>query len=99
MDANSQDHTGSSDWNRIFEVLSYPAKEMIQPGFDIRVGDFGWASPRAPRDKDGLIHLTGYDENYWTIWYADFKTSEVRYVGQKPTILSKPNPFAVKSLA
>jgi len=101
MDANSQIYTGSSDWNRVFKVLSRPTKEriqMIQPDYDIQAGDFGWASPRSPKDKDGLIHLTGYDENYWTIWHADFEASEVQYVGHKPTVLSKPNPFPVKSL-
>jgi hypothetical protein len=94
--------TGSSDWNRIFEVLSHPPKEriqMIRAGYEIRVGDFGWASPRAPKDKEGLIHLTGYDENFLNIWYADFAASEVRFVCPKPTVISVPNPFPVKSVA
>jgi hypothetical protein len=99
MDASSEAHTGSADWNRIFEVLQRPTKEriqMIQPGCDICVGDFGWASPKYPRDKDGFIHLTGYDEKYSTIWYADFEASEVRFVGTKPAALSAPNPFPVR---
>jgi hypothetical protein len=101
MDGSSNIHTGSSDWDRIFEVVGYPSKERIQwtrAGYDIRVGDFGWASPMAPKDKEGLIHLTGYDDKYLNIWYADFKASEVRYVGRKPTILSAPNPFPIKSM-
>src|SRR5580698_5312100 len=100
MDSSADIHGGSSDWDRIFEVLSYPSKEriqMIRAGYDIKEGDFGWASPRAPNDKEGLIHLTGYDEKYLNIWYADFQASELRYVGPKPTVLSGPNPFPVKS--
>jgi hypothetical protein len=87
-------------WNKIFEVLLPPPPERIQwlrPGFAIHAGDFGWTSPRAPRDKAGMVHLTGYDENLLNIWYADFELSEVRYVGPKPT--SYPNginPFPVK---
>jgi hypothetical protein len=99
MDTNSESHAGSDDWNRIFEVLQRPAKEriqMVQPGYDINVGDFGWASPKYPRDKDGFIHLTGYDHKYWTIWYADFEPSEVRFVCTKPSERSLPNPFPVR---
>ena len=102
MDATTNIHTGSSDPDRIFEVLRRPAKErvqMIQSGCEIQVGDFGWASPMWPKDKDGLIHLTGYDEKYSTIWYADFTESEVRYVGKKPAALSVPNPFPVSRVA
>lgn len=102
MDDGANIHTGSDDWNKIFEVVSHPPKERIQflrTGCEIRVGDFGWASPRWPIDKEGLIHLTGYDEKYKNIWYADFEAAEVRYVGQKPTVLSIPNPFPVKPLA
>jgi hypothetical protein len=101
MDVNSQPHTGSSDWNRMFKAVSRPTNErirMIQPGYDTQVGDFGWALPRYPKDKDGLIHLSDYEENYRTIWYADFEASAVLFVGHKPTVLSKPNPFPVKSL-
>jgi hypothetical protein len=72
---------------------------MIRTGYDIKVGDFGWASPKAPKDEEGLIHLTGYDEKYLNIWYADFIASEVRYVGRKPTGISSTNPFPVKSMA
>lgn len=92
--------TVSDEWNRIFIVLRHPAKQRIQlirDGYDIRVGDFGWASPRCPHDKEGLIHLTGYDENYLNIWYADFEPSELYYVGPKPASgLPVPNPFPVK---
>ena len=99
MDESADIHTDSSGWDRIFEVLSYPPKEriqMVRSGYEINVGDFGCASPRAPKDKEGLIHLTGYDEKYLNIWYADFKPSEVRYIGRKPRVLSVPNPFPVK---
>jgi len=87
-------------WNKIFEVLRPPPPERVQwlrPGHEIQVGDFAWASPWAPRDKEGMVHLTGYDENMLNIWYADLLLSEVRYVGPKPT--SSPNgknPFSVK---
>lgn len=100
MGGSEDIQTGSSDWDRIFEVVKQPPKQrvqMIRAGYDIRVGDFGWASPRAPKDKEGLIHLTGYDEKYLNIWYADFEASEVRYVGRKPINLSATNLFPVKS--
>jgi hypothetical protein len=101
MDSCPDIQAGSSDWDRIFEVLSCPTKERIQwirTGREIRVGDFGWASPRAPKEKEGLIHLTGYDEKHLNIWYADFQSSEVRYVGRKPTVIPASNPFPVKPI-
>jgi hypothetical protein len=100
MDASANIHTGSSDWNRIFKVVSPPPKERIQflrKGRVIQVGDFGWANPRWPKDKEGLIHLTGYDEKYLNIWYADFEAVEVTYIGQKPNPSLVVNPFPVKS--
>jgi len=73
---------------------------MIRPEWDINVGDFGWASPLAPRDKEGLIHLTGYSDTLLTIWYADFEPSEVRFIGPKPTSFPDGrNPFPVKAPA
>jgi hypothetical protein len=87
-------------WNKIFEVLQPPPRERIQflrPGYEIQVADFAWASPMLPRDEEGMVHLTGYDENMLNIWYADFEVSEVRYIGPKPT--SSPNsknPFPVR---
>jgi len=101
MDGSSNIHTGSSDWDRLFKVVARPPKERIQflrDGYDIKIGDFGWASPRWPKDKEGLIHLTGYDENYSNIWYADFEATEVTYIGQKPNPAAVINPFPVKSL-
>jgi hypothetical protein len=102
MDDEAKIHTGSEDWNRRFEVVSFPPAERIQflrAGYDVRIGDFGWASPRYPKDQAGLIHLTGYDEKYLNIWYADFKTAGVRYVGQKPFPAGTINRFPVKHLA
>jgi hypothetical protein len=84
--------------NRIFEILRPPPRErvqMLREGWDIKAGDFGWSSPWYPRDKEGMVHLTGYDENYTTIWSADLETSEVRYVGPKPQF-SVPNPFPTR---
>jgi hypothetical protein len=86
-------------WNKIFEVLRPPPRERIQflrPGYEIQVADFAWASPMIPRDKEGMVHLTGYDENMLNIWYADLELSEVRYVGPKPTAYPNgKNPFPV----
>ena len=90
-------------WNKIFEVLKPPPRERIQflrPGYEIQVADFAWASPMVPRDKEGMVHLTGYDENMLNIWYADLEFSEVRYVGPKPTSYPNgKNPFPVKPTA
>jgi hypothetical protein len=87
-------------WNRLFEVLRPPSRERIQflrSGYKIQVGDFAWAAPRCPKDENGMIHLTGYDEKMLNIWYADFDLSEVRYVGSKPdTYPHGKNPFPVK---
>ena len=87
-------------WNRIFEVLRPPSQDRIQflrTGHEIQTGDFAWASPWSPKDKGGMVHLTGYDENLLNIWYADFELSEVRYVGPKPTSFpQRKNPFPVK---
>lgn len=85
-------------WNKLFVVLKPPPRERIQflrPGYQIQVADFAWASPMAPRDKEGMVHLTGYDENMLNIWYADLELSEVCYVGPKPTSYGK-NPFPVR---
>ncbi len=87
-------------WNKIFEVLRPPPRERIQffrPGYQVQVGDFAWASPMVPKNKEGMVHLTGYDENMLNIWYADLKLSEVRYVGPKPTSYPNgENPFPVR---
>ena len=87
-------------WNKIFEVLRPPPRERIQflrSGYEIQVADFAWASPMVPRDKEGMVHLTGYDENMLNIWYADLEPSEVRYVGTKPTSCTNgKNPFPVR---
>ena len=101
MNSSANIHTGSSDWDRIFKVISHPPKERIQflrDGCKIQIGDFGWASPRWPKDKEGLIHLTGYDEKYLNVWYADFEAAEINYIGQKPSSALATNPFPVKSL-
>lgn len=87
-------------WNKIFEVLRPPPHDRIQflrPGYEVQVADFGWASPMVPRDKEGMVHLTGYNKKMLNVWYADFELSEVRFIGPKPT--SYPdgqNPFPVK---
>jgi len=90
-------------WNKIFEVLKPPPRERIQflrLGYEIQVGDFAWASPIVPRDKESMVHLTGYDENMLNIWYADLELSEVRCVGPKPTSYpNRKNPFPVKPAA
>lgn len=102
MQASSTDTTDDQAWNRIFEILQPPSPERIQflrAGHQIQVGDFGWASPRHPDDKEGMIHLTGYDEKMLNIWYADLKLSELRYVGPKPEPAVSPggkNPYPVK---
>src|SRR5258708_2749664 len=87
-------------WNKIFEVLRPPSSGRVQflrPGHQIQAGDFAWASPWSPRDNEGMVHLTGYDENLLNIWYADFELSEVRYVGPKPAAFPQgKNPFPVK---
>ena len=103
MDDTPNSHADSDNWDRIFEVLRLPPKEriqMVRSGWEIQVGDFGWASPRAPKDKDGLIHLTGYDEKLMNIWYADLEASEVRFVGPKPTSFPDGrNSYPVKAKA
>jgi hypothetical protein len=87
-------------WNKIFEILRPPSRARIQwlrPGREIQAADFAWASPRAPKDKEGMVHLTGYDENLLPIWYAALELSEVRYVGPKPLPCPNgQNPFTVK---
>jgi hypothetical protein len=87
-------------WNRVFEVLRPPSLdriEFLRTGHQIQAGDFAWASPRWPEDKEGMVHLTGYDEKMLNIWYADLELSEVRYVGPKPTTFPQDkNPFPVK---
>src|SRR5262245_30940557 len=87
-------------WNKIFEVLRPPPRERIwflRRGYEIQVADFGWASPMVPRDKEGMVHLTGYDEKMSNIWYADLELSEVRYIGPKPTTYPNgKNPFPVR---
>jgi hypothetical protein len=72
----SSQEQAEAAWNKIFEVLRPPPRERIQflrRGYQIQVADFGWASPMLPRDKDGMVHLTGYDENMANIWYADLE--------------------------
>jgi len=92
-----------SAWNRIFEILRPPSRDRIhflRAGHQIQTGDFAWASPLCPNDKEGMVHLTGYDERMLNIWYADLELSEVRYVGPKPTDTAEfpngRNPFPVK---
>jgi hypothetical protein len=100
MNGSANIHTGSSNWGRIFKVVSLPPKRRIQflrEGCVIQVGDFGWSSPRWPKDKEGLIHLTGYDEKYLNIWYADFEAAEVTYIGQKPSPPLTVNAFPVNT--
>src|SRR5262245_51297374 len=101
MQASSTSTTEEpSAWNRIFEVLRPPSLDRIQflrPGHQIKACDFAWASPMAPKDEEGMVHLTGYDESMLNIWYADLELSEVRYVGPKPTEAAEfpngKNPF------
>jgi hypothetical protein len=87
-------------WNKVFVVLQPPPRErihLLRPGYEIQVADFAWASPRVPRDKEGMVHLTGYDENMLNIWYAELELSEVRYIGPKPTSYPNgKNPFPVR---
>lgn len=92
-----------SAWNKIFEVIRPPTRDRIQflrAGHQIQAGDFAWASPYWPKDKNGMVHLTGYDERMLNIWYADLELSEVRYVGPKPTEAAEypngKNPFPVR---
>jgi hypothetical protein len=86
--------------NGIFEVLQPPSRDRIQflrAGHQIQLGDFAFASPCWPFDKEGMVHLSGYDEKFLNIWYANFEFSEVRYVGPRPTEFPKgKNAFAVK---
>src|SRR5712692_8856351 len=92
-----------SAWDRIYEVLQPPSRDRIQflrAGHQIQAGDFAWASPWWPKDKEGRVHLTGYDEKMLNIWYADLEFAEVRYVGPKPTSYPNgKNPFPVKPTA
>ena len=92
-----------SEWGRIFEVLRPPSRDRVQflrAGHKIQAGDFACASPRWPKDEEGMVHLTGYDERMLNIWYADLELSEVRCVGPKPAeptgFPNGKNPFAVK---
>ena len=99
MEASTE--TQSNDaWNKIFEVLRPPSGERVhfhRIGASVNVGDFAWASPRSPKDKEGMVHLTGYDEDMHAIWHADFELSEVRYVGPKSTSPNDgKNPFPIK---
>jgi hypothetical protein len=83
--------------NRIFEVLQLPPRQRvrwIRDGCEISVGDYAWDTWASP--DNGLVHLTGYDENLLNIWYADFESQEVLYVGPKPLPATKPNPFPVR---
>ena len=100
QEPSSSSTEGQAAWNRIFEVLQPPSRDRIQflrTGHQIQTGDFAWASPRGSEDKEGMVHLTGYDEKLLNIWYADFELSEVRYVGPKPTTFPQgKNPFPVK---
>ena len=98
MDAQILSLDDYEEQDRIFEILRRPADERIQmvcPGWDIQVGDFAWSSPRYPNDKPNLVHLTGYDQNFKTIWYADFEFTEVRFVGPKPLQYGRLNPYPV----
>ena len=100
MQTSSTDAVEEGLWNRIFEIVQPPSRDRIQwirTGYQIQAGDFAWASPLCPKDKEGMVHLTGYDERMLNIWYADLELSEVRYVGPKPTSCPKgKNPFPVK---
>jgi hypothetical protein len=100
MEAPPSPEEYEAAWNKIFEVLRPPPRERIhflRPGYEIQVADFAWASPIIPSDKEGMVHLTGYDENMLNIWYADLEISEVRYVGPKPTTYPNgKNPFPVR---
>jgi hypothetical protein len=100
MNESSSIREEQTDWNRIFEVLQPPSRDRIQflrPGYRIEPGDFGWASPAWPNEKEGMVHLTGYDAKLMNIWYADLKLSEVRYVGPKPTEFPKgKKPYLVR---
>ena len=104
MQASSTSTTQEqSAWNRIFEILQPPSRDRIhflRPGHQIQAGDFAWASPYWPKDKEGMVHLTGYDERMLTVWYADLELSEVRLVGPKPTEAAEfpngKNPFSVR---
>ena len=83
--------------NRVFEVLRHPSRESvrwIRDCYEIMPGDFGWDTWASP--DNGLVHLTGYDENFLNIWYADFEPEEIRYVGPKPLPPNKPNLFPIR---
>ena len=99
-EASCSPQEAEAAWNKIFEVLRAPARERVwflRAGYRIQAGDYAWASPRCPRDEDGMVHLTGYSEKMLNIWYADFELSEVRFIGPKPTSYPNgQNPFPVK---
>src|SRR5580765_533125 len=70
MQASSTSTAEESAWNKIFEVLRPPSRDRIQflrAGHQIQAGDFAWASPWCPKDKEGMVHLTGYDERMLNI--------------------------------
>ena|SRR5579859_5021594 len=101
MDTSTQsEEEFYAEWNKIFEVLKPPPPErvwFVHRGYKIEVGDFAWAAPLDPKDKEGMVHLIGYNENHSSIWHADFELVEVRYIGPKPIEFPKgKNPYAVK---
>jgi hypothetical protein len=88
-------------WFKVFGVLQPPSRANVQflrTGYQIQVGDFAWASPRCPKEKEGMVHLAGYDEKFLNIWSADVELSQLRYVGPKPASYPQGmNPFPVKA--
>jgi len=79
----------SNEGYRIFEVLAQPQPEnviWVGEGCAISVGDYGWENDVSP----DLIHLTGYSRQGGTVWHANFRASEVRFVSVKPEIGTSP---------
>jgi hypothetical protein len=81
-------------YNSIYRILILPKDpRWVCQGYQISVGDYGWDTDLHP--ENGLIHLTGYTRDWKTVWYADFKPTEVEYIGPKPGVDSRdgPNPY------
>ncbi len=80
----------STEGHRIFEVLALPAPERVlrvAEGCFISIGDFGWENDTSTE----FIHLTGYSPTGGTVWYANFRPSEVRFAALKPPIGTIPS--------
>jgi hypothetical protein len=89
---------------KIYRVLTPPASDRvwyIKVGYTILAGDYGWGAPcvSPPERVAKFITLEGSDENFRSVWMADFLPSEVEFAAPKPdlvTFTGHHNPFAVK---